>query len=725
MKIKVEAQMFEGVMERRKRKLVGEPDRSPFVYYTSADLRSVKLTVAEKTWLGRRCLENEAGSRTLGERYNLNPNTLRYWSSKVRQGVSIGVGRGRPRKLDDEGEKALSDFCQTHQIGKEGDRSTVLQDQFLGEVSKQVRATTARSGSGEGDGEISGSKMKGLRKDLNIKSTMNAQVTTEARKRNLADPRNYFSHAAYHAAYIAGTPAACVVNMDASQFSAGQSGHSVKSFYIQSQDDEGNNINTDRPLGRDSVDSDTNPVYVKTFQHISAQGTCADHVYIIADDKMGAEEMHKTFIPGLACLTSVRGGSWVVLMKTRKCNAAFWKWLSENVSFPFMVDSMKMARAQEAVMDMDGEFEQIAEFTKQAPAFKEKNITLAKGAASFSKHGNSLDSGAVWKAAKKKSKHSTEGSRSEARIPIRQRNGVTNFIGEKSKQTTQYQSKMVEAIMQVTWAFTMTMSSKIIIDSFIKQRGLPTQKDIVAAKLGLCSVKVSTAQVTAMEAGLPTAIQSMKRNGEITEVEMDDWGIDRPKDYHDTRAADKDKRAPVSRRVCIMTNPVMLANFTNHFSVYGLTKEVTQATSRLKEQKTRLEEYLEANVAAGLIDKQKEAVTNATNDLSRATIARQEYITANTQQRANSSSSSSSAQRASAQRVEAQAVIDSYKCPACINDDKFKYYSKKKGDWKQCEWCHASGIHGVLTWWCGKHSTETRNSSLNKHIAGCAYNPNK
>ena len=41
-------------------------------------------------------------------------------------------------------------------------------------------------------------------------------------------------------------------------------------------------------------------------------------------------------------------------------------------------------------------------------------------------------------------------------------------------------------------------------------------------------------------------------------------------------------------------------------------------------------------------------------------------------------------------------MIDSYKCPACINDDKSKYYSKKKGDWKQCEWCHVSGIHGVL-----------------------------
>ena len=85
----------------------------------------------------------------------------------------------------------------------------------------------------------------------------------------------------------------------------------------------------------------------------------AHGVYIVADDGMGPEDMEAIWIRGLVSLTSVTGGSWVVLMKTRKGNAKFWKWLVNTVSLPFMKDSMEHDRSEQAVLDMDGEFEQI------------------------------------------------------------------------------------------------------------------------------------------------------------------------------------------------------------------------------------------------------------------------------------------------------------------------------------------------------------------------------
>ena len=60
------------------------------------------------------------------------------------------------------------------------------------------------------------------------------------------------------------------MNMDATQVSCGMSGKEVRSFYIQSVDDEGEAINADAPLKRDAEANDDNPVYV--FLFITASG---------------------------------------------------------------------------------------------------------------------------------------------------------------------------------------------------------------------------------------------------------------------------------------------------------------------------------------------------------------------------------------------------------------------------------------------------------------------
>jgi hypothetical protein len=75
---------------------------------------------------------------------------------------------------------------------------------------------------------------------------------------------------------------------------------------------------------------------------------------------------------------------------------------------------MEHDRSEQAVLDMDGEFEQIQAYTEDAKLYKDIGIDLAKGSASFSRWANALDAGDLWKAAKTINRSSTVAKRREA-----------------------------------------------------------------------------------------------------------------------------------------------------------------------------------------------------------------------------------------------------------------------------------------------------------------------
>ena len=86
------------------------------------DLSEVRLTVIEKKWLGRQIVNGLISTSELSHRYQIPRRTLRNYSNKVRKGLPMFFGGGRPRALDTESCENCSNFidqtpnCQRQEL---------------------------------------------------------------------------------------------------------------------------------------------------------------------------------------------------------------------------------------------------------------------------------------------------------------------------------------------------------------------------------------------------------------------------------------------------------------------------------------------------------------------------------------------------------------------------------------------------------------------------------
>ena len=136
-----------------------------------------------------------------------------------------------------------------------------------------------------------------------------------------------------------------------------------------------------------------------------------------------------------------------------------------------------------------------------------------------------------------------------------QRNRVASFFRVNSKQTPAYREYQTEAVMQVAWAFTVSTTPKIIINSFDKVYGLPSTANVLEGKMSLCTRKVSASEINAMKIAMPEAIQAMKKRGQITGDEMNTWNIPLAEGV---AGKNKDERAPGGRCALAFTHPEVL-----------------------------------------------------------------------------------------------------------------------------------------------------------------------
>ena len=241
------------------------------------------------------------------------------------------------------------------------------------------------------------------------------------------------------------------------------------------------------------------------------------------------------------------------------------------------------------------------------PEFIEKNITVAKRAASLSRFGNTLDAGNIHKATKSRQKHMSDED------AMHEMETIVDFIKKNIKALCPHLTNAKVSIMacssvRVVSAFQATLSKLMIKHSFQKASQwfpLSLQK-----KLSLFPLPIIREDVERMEAAFPTAVEIMRATGLLTEAQMDELDVPES-DNGDKRALPKDQRVLHHQRSVILTHELVASRYAK----YKAKKEelaVKQKKPKSSKQEKALAKHVviaekEARAAAKVLERKRKA----------------------------------------------------------------------------------------------------------------------
>ena len=135
------------------------------------DLSITELSEMEKTWLAHQIVSKVQTPRALANRYNLKPDTLRRYASRLRAQRPMRKFAGRPAAVD---RKGFSELCQ-----KFRENPTLNKVDFDKEINSKCLPTLDRSFSYEATNlSVEGLSRRSLRRyEIRVKlvNSLNAQ----------------------------------------------------------------------------------------------------------------------------------------------------------------------------------------------------------------------------------------------------------------------------------------------------------------------------------------------------------------------------------------------------------------------------------------------------------------------------------------------------------------------------------------------------------------------
>ena len=146
------------------------------------------------------------------------------------------------------------------------------------------------------------------------------QTTTEPRRREGRDIRNYVTTAVMNECYAKNKPPHMLGNMDFTTFGV----QYVNSELLATIKEEG-----DDPVTY--CESSTLGLFIKWLYLLTAAGTVAPDVFLLADPSMKDGELGWVMIPGLSHLHSVDAKGYLCFCKSRAGYDAFYEWFMTMV----------------------------------------------------------------------------------------------------------------------------------------------------------------------------------------------------------------------------------------------------------------------------------------------------------------------------------------------------------------------------------------------------------
>lgn len=296
----------------------------------NVDLSSQTLIAAEKYWLIEQMMTNKSGPSALSTKYNLNYNTLKDWLRKARNGRKIRSDNGRPRIIP---KKVLKEVKKEVQSGRYQKTLKAIDDIFDDTMRDEAELDGIAP---ETLNTMSKSTRSRVEKELGL-VTKKAERTTTARANATASLRNAVTYAALcqwtKEKMIVPEPK--LLNADGTCFTVGLASNNedlveIKSIAKDHYDDEADFEMAKEKINQvvNNKDEPTFGLYtIKGYFMINAYGNIFDPIYIIQDDDMDEDEMHRYVVNGLGVNAGLDSKAHLVFLKSRAGNAAFYKWV--------------------------------------------------------------------------------------------------------------------------------------------------------------------------------------------------------------------------------------------------------------------------------------------------------------------------------------------------------------------------------------------------------------
>jgi hypothetical protein len=549
-------------------------------------LAAIDLTPYQKTWIGANLLSNRKNQQFFIETYGLKKSVLSKWTKEVEKHGSVYGKPGAPRKID-------SPEAKRHIVDKRSSRLQTREEDF-----DQVLEAARETGSKRGKSSFESSKMCPKTKLMyeakyGIK-TGAAEVTTTARQVACEDVRNFITFGCMNGYMVPNTPLCLVCNMDATAFTVGKAidGKTIVKYFVK---EEG--VPLKAAPGKKTKGDPTGLFTIKYYLIMGAAGNVSVPVYVFQDDRMSETDVEIHKVMGLGIGTDVTSSGYMVFMKSRAGNKAFFSWLNTDVIIPYVNDVRKaydLTKEDPVWFQLDGEDIQIKiyddkEFLKVLDA---ENIIVGKPSGSTTEKTQPCDCGNCFKGPKttlkcldsKSVMHLAAHADRIKKVILEQ----DEKFKTRGKITANYKNHMVQGLLKVVFALQQSMKPTTIMGSFEKAGIVPFDYTKI---LGLCDKRLSDSDFMKAHGYLEKGIKHIRKFGEISDKKLAADGFDGPS---------KDHLAKSKRRSIILTNKNHVGREIKKQELKAQRKEenekkkTTRNTKAREKNKRQRIEFLEA-----------------------------------------------------------------------------------------------------------------------------------
>ena len=489
------------------------------------------LKGVEKAGIAQMAMLEENSVLEVALHTGLKVDTIRSWKRATEKGVvlSDGSSGGAPKLLNDADRQILMKMVT--KPSAYGVSAADYVDQALKLARKNVRSRGRQANTLT---KISKRTLERLDLDMGL-VIKNAEQTTIARARAVADIRNTASFIAAQLLMGSGTHPSLIVNIDATSFTVGRDTTATTQIVLVEGEKQ---TKPRKAMPEDNPNHGQGLYSIKYYLTISADGVAGTPVYVIAHAGMKAEEFKAYEIKGIGFSVGQEDSGYVVLCQSRSCNKAFYLWLVEKVIIPYCVKQRVtngLRADSPAFFQLDGEPKQMECF--QSPELLEllraNCVIVGKPPASTTATTQPCDGGNCFKASKAhlcKVTDETVSYREVVYKRIRSQLAEHNTLYAKDKLLSQ--AHLVSAswgILRIQHALIDTVKTDTVYHSFQKvgvyDYSLVPPGPNIATMLANCKdfggEHLFPEDETAIRASMPQLIAIMRDHGEITEEQFE------------------------------------------------------------------------------------------------------------------------------------------------------------------------------------------------------------
>lgn len=528
----------------------------------SMHIPSLCLTPEDKIWIGQQVVECDVKQADVMRRLGLTSQRVSTIVNKYRDGKYFHASGGRPRVIPIDSMECI----KSEMLEAQGSYQ-MKDDHFKKRLATEAGKWLVEQGKPfeeeEAPRKVSRSTTFRYENEFDI-NTGYGESTTAARAKACGDFRNFASFVVANDLMVNLTVPQLILNSDATTFEVGYSKDNKRVVikYVGFRNSCGENLKV-RP--DDSESASITAYFIKYYLLISADGYAAHPVFVVQDNNMAEGDIDVHECPGLGVSTTAGEKAYIVFVRTRGANLAFYEWFNTMILFPFVHVQRTCHRIPLTTpvwYQLDGEQLQIDIYSTPAmlQSLNDRHIAVGKPPGSTSSITQACDREKLFIGPKTALKNLTEDDVNHPTIcnylMLDMLQGIVNAhhapVHNKEKHMkSQHVNMLKHGILRIQYAIQSTTKRSTIIDSFTSCGIYPFSFNRILDNFSKkMVVKPTKAEVKNFLDHRVELNSIMMNTGEVLDSDFDRFGIH--------GSSNKDGLKLNQRRFVVMTNPAVV-----------------------------------------------------------------------------------------------------------------------------------------------------------------------